>query len=116
MARAGYAAPDGVVIVPATAEGGVLVAARGVRQPCTDNFCQYVFFVWNDRYLGTDTRDPSRVIRPVVGAGPGRISVTYEGYTRTDPAGFPSLPPMRIIYTCTAAGCTPDGGPPPGHE
>ena len=115
MDRNGYVPDGGVVQAPPTSGGDVLSAQKGVCATSTDGLCQKVFILWNDRFLGTDTREPSPAILAIAPAGPARLTVTYANYAEGDPACCPSLSPVTVVYTCNAARCV-WSGPPPGHS
>ena len=115
MSRAGYAPEGAVVQVAATGEGGVLAAQKGVCSDPAGGPCQKVFIAWNERYLGTDTREPSRAILGVGPAGTGRIAVTYAAYAPGDDPCCPSLAPVTVIFTCNASRCVWSQTP-PGHS
>ena len=108
--------PDGPVVqARAAASGGVLSAQKGVCRETANDRCQLVFIFLDNRFLGTDTLNPSQGITNIAAAGIGRLNITYANYAQGDPGCCPSLPPVTITYTWDGARLNPSGTP-PGHR
>ncbi|MFN8557465.1 MAG: LppP/LprE family lipoprotein [Dehalococcoidia bacterium] len=73
-----------------------------------------MFIYLGERFLGTDTLNPSAGITAVRGTGTDQFAVTYANYAAGDPACCPSLAPVTITYTWTGDRLVPSGTP-PGH-
>jgi serine/threonine-protein kinase len=115
MASRGYE-PDGpVVSLRATPGGGTLSVQRALCSGSADGHCQIAFILLDDRFLGTDTADPSLGISDIQAAGPGRFIITYVNYAQNDPLCCPSLPPVAVTYTWNGRQLIPNGTP-PGHQ
>lgn len=114
MESRGYV-PDGEIVrVRATEAGGQLAVQKGVCKNSTSGRCQQLFIFLGQRFLGTDTFNPSQGILDIKAAGTGKFTATYANYAPGDPGCCPSRPPVTITYTWDGSRLTPDGTP-PGH-
>ena len=114
MQARGYQ-PDGPVVqARASAAGGTLSVQKGICAGTATGGCQIAFIYLNDRFLGTDTANPSAAILAIEPATVGRFTITYANYAAGDPGCCPSLPPVTVVYTWNGTRLTPDVTP-PGH-
>jgi hypothetical protein len=108
--------PDGQVVqVRAADAGGTLSIQRGICSGGATGRCQLAFILLDDRFLGTDTLNPSASIKQIEAAGTGRFVITYANYAPDDPGCCPSLPDVDVTYTWTGTRLQPDKVP-PGHQ
>lgn len=108
--------PDGQVVqVRATDSGGTLSIQRGVCSGGASGRCQLAFILLDDRFLGTDTLNPSAGIKQIQATGTGRFVITYANYAANDPGCCPSLPDVDVTYTWTGSRLEPNAVP-PGHQ
>ncbi len=113
MSRAGYV-PDGPIVVVPISTGGAMYVQKGICAGSATGRCQIVFIYLNERFLGTDTLNPSAAILEIRALGVDRFGVLYANYAPDDPGCCPSLPPVGIVYTWTGTRLVPSGVP-PGH-
>jgi serine/threonine-protein kinase len=113
MRRAGYV-PDGPIVVVPVSTGGAMYVQKGICAGSATGRCQIVFIYLNERFLGTDTLNPSAAILEIRALGVDRFGVLYANYAPDDPGCCPSLPPVGIVYTWTGTRLVPSGVP-PGH-
>ncbi len=113
MGRAGYL-PDGPIVVVPVSTGGAMYVQKGICAGSATGRCQIVFIYLNERFLGTDTLNPSAGILEIRALGVDRFGVLYVNYALDDPGCCPSLPPVGIVYTWTGTRLVPSGVP-PGH-
>lgn len=113
MRRAGYE-PSGPIVVVPVSTGGAMYVQRGICAGSATGRCQLVFIYLNERFLGTDTLNPSAGILEIRPLGVDQFGVLYVNYAPDDPGCCPSLPPVGIVYTWTGTRLVPSGVP-PGH-
>jgi len=83
--RLGYTVPDRRTYKP----GQTLKVLVGIATGSTDAHVQHAFFFEGDRYLGTDTSDPSASVR-VVGQSDTAVTLSYRLYRPRDPLCCPT--------------------------
>ena len=95
-------------LVAADSEGNKLLIQQAACKNVVDGECQKLFIAFNDRFLGTDTFQPSWTVHDVAQERVGSFSAVYEDLS--DPSRKP--PPVKVIYTwdgqkLTASGTAP---------
>ena len=95
-------------LVAADSEGNKLLIQQAACKNVADGECQKLFIAFNDRFLGTDTFQPSWTVHDVAQERVGSFSAVYEDLS--DPSR--KSPPVKVIYTwdgqkLTASGTAP---------
>ena len=80
----------------------------GVRTGSGDGYNQQAFFFLRDRYLGTDTKDPSAGIA-VVSQGDTQVTLRYPLYRPKDPNCCPSGGLRPVTYVLDNGRLEPQG-------
>jgi len=68
-------------VIQADANGNKLFIQHAVCKDSSDGRCQKLFIAFNDRFLGTDTFQPSWAVHDVVQQGTGRFTALYEDFS-----------------------------------
>jgi len=92
--------------------GQPLKVLVGVRRGSADARTQQAFFFVGDRFIGTDTADPSAGIS-VVDQGDDEVTLAYELYKPPDAMCCPSGGMAQVAYRWTGARLQPQGAIPP---
>jgi hypothetical protein len=83
----------------------------GVRTGSGDGYNQLAFFFLRDRYLGTDTKDPSAGVA-VVSQGDTQVTLRYPLYRPKDPNCCPSAGMRSVTYVLDNGRLEPHGAIP----
>jgi LppP/LprE lipoprotein len=84
----------------------------GVRRGSADARTQQAFFFVGDRFIGTDTADPSAGIS-VAGQSGDEVTLAYELYKPSDALCCPSGGMAQVAYRWTGTRLQPQGAIPP---
>jgi hypothetical protein len=95
-------------IINADENGNKLLILRAVCRNSADGRCQKLFIAFNDRFLGTDTFQPSWSVHNVVQDGIGRFTALYEDFS--DMRHIP--PSTKVTYVWDGKRISASGTPP----
>ena len=87
----------------------------GVRTGSGDGYNQQAFFFVRDRYLGTDTKDPSAGVA-VVSQGDTQVTLRYPLYRPKDPNCCPSGGQRTVAYVLDNGRLEPQGSIPSASQ
>lgn len=106
--RQGYSVPSTATYRP----GATLRVLVGVRQGAGDGKAQKAFFFVGDRFLGTDTADPSAQVS-VVAQDDTSVTLRYALYRRRDGSCCPSGGHADVRFALDQGRLAPTGDIPP---
>jgi hypothetical protein len=104
----GYQPIGNTWLVVADSEGNKILIQQAACKNVADGQCQKLFIAFNDRFLGTDTFQPSWAVHDVAQERVGSFSAVYENHS--DPSR--KSPPVKVIYTWDGQKLTASGTPP----
>ena len=87
----------------------------GTRTGSSDGYGQQAFFFVNDRYIGTDTKEPSATVK-VLSQNDTEVTLAYPLYRPDDPLASPSGGQATVHFQLNDGKLTPLGTIPPASS
>jgi hypothetical protein len=87
----------------------------GTRTGSGDGYGQLAFFFLGDRYIGTDTKEPSATLK-VLSQSDTEVTLAYPLYRKGDPLGTPSGGQATVRFQLNNGKLTPLGTIPPANS
>jgi hypothetical protein len=84
----------------------------GTRTGSGDGYGQQAFFFVNERYIGTDAKEPSATLK-IVSQGDTEVTLAYPLYRKNDPLSSPSGGQARVTFQLNNGKLVPLGKIPP---
>jgi hypothetical protein len=87
----------------------------GTRTGSGDGYGQLAFFFLGDRYIGTDTKEPSATLK-VISQSDTEVTLAYPLYRKGDPLSTPSGGQASVRFQLNNGKLTPTGTIPPANS
>jgi hypothetical protein len=92
-----------------------LAVLVGTRTGSGDGYAQQAFFFIDGKYIGTDTKEPSAMVR-VVGESDTSVTLAYPLYRHSDPLCCPGGGQATVRYELNNGKLVPVGAIPPASS